>query len=359
MFGVTKKGRTYVRGKALTTELRIALIDEIMSRGGDMATGNFPGSFNDIANQFKLCSDTVRKIWNQVCLQGSVEPKKSQTGNVAHLKEEDIQLIELLKREKASCNYSTILEEVNNCCVVDGGTSVSAIGRAVRTRMSDGPWTHKKLAKHCQDKFTRPGNVAYAQQFLNFLHNVPANKVKFFDEAGVNVGVGNPTYGHSLIGTPAVEILAGNTKGANYTLNLLCGLDGVLYANTIAGGANTIDFLNFWGEAIDHTAPSGLPVLDNGDVFVYDNAQTHRHDAGEALATWFMDMGMASVYTPVRSPEFNAAELVFNKLKTVLKQEEYANLLRVNVPAAIYAALPCITEDDMIGFYRHLQYLRI
>ena len=162
-----------------------------------------------------------------------------------------------------------------------------------------------------------------------------------------------------MIGTPAVEIIAGSAKGANYTLNVLCGLEGILYVNTVAGGANTIVFLNFWGEAINRTTPSGLPVLDNGDVFVYDNAQIHRHDGSEALATWLMDMGMGSVYTPVRSPEFNAAELVFNKLKTVLKREEYANLLRINVPAAIYAARPCIAEHDMVGFYRHVQYLQI
>lgn len=120
--------------------------------------------------------------------------------------------------------------------------------------MSDGPWTHKRLSTHSVDKFTRPGNIAYAQQFLNFLHNVPAKNVKFFDEAGVNVGDGNPTYGHSLMGTLAIEIIPGNTKGANYTLNLLCGLDGVFYANTVQGAANTIDFLNFWGEAIGYTA---------------------------------------------------------------------------------------------------------
>lgn len=132
-----------------------------------------------------------------------------------------------------------------------------------------------------------------------------------------------------------------------------------MYANTLEGGANTVDFLNLWGEAIDQTVPSGAPVLENGDVFVYDNTQTHRHDGGAVLAAWFMDMGMASVYTPVRSPEFNAAELVFNKLKTVLKREEYSNLLKVNVPAAIFAAISCITEDDMVGFYEHLQFLQI
>lgn len=70
-------------------------------------------------------------------------------------------------------------------------------------------------------------------------------------------------------------------------------------------------------------------------------------------------MGIAVLYTPSRSPEFNAAELVFNKLKTVLRRDEYSQLLEVNVPAAIYAALSTITESDMAGFYRHLNYFQL
>lgn len=133
----------------------------------------------------------------------------------------------------------------------------------------------------------------------------------------------------------------------------------MLYANTIVGGADTVDFLNFWGEAVENTTSSGLPVLENGDVVVYDNAAIHRHNGGQAVASWLNDMGIAVLYTPIRSPEFNAAELVFNKLKTVLRRDEYSQLLEVNVPAAIYAALSTITESDMAGFYRHLNYFQL
>lgn len=102
MFEVTKKGRTFVRGKALNAELRTAVIDEIINQAGDMRTGFSPGSFNDIANQFRISTNVVKKIWNQVCLEGTVEPKKNKTGNMSHLKDEDIQLIEMLRREKPS-----------------------------------------------------------------------------------------------------------------------------------------------------------------------------------------------------------------------------------------------------------------
>ena len=44
----------------------------------------------------------------------------------------------------------------------------------------------------------------------------------------------------------------GQSQEANYTLNLLCGREGFLYANTVPSGADTIDFLNFWSEAVDY-----------------------------------------------------------------------------------------------------------
>ena len=67
-----------------------------------------------------------------------------------------------------------------------------------------------------------------------------------------------------------------------------------------------------------------------------------------------MQMGASIIYTPSLSPEFNVAELVFNKLKTVLKREEFKPLLQVNVHVAIYEALNLITTDDMFGFYNFI-----
>jgi hypothetical protein len=357
-YTLSSKGMTFIRGEALGEEMRCAIVDKIMNLGGDMATGFFPGSFIEVANHFQIWPETVRKVWILVCSEGTVNPGPHKTGNPAHIKPEDVELVEFLKRERPSISYSSVKEKLEIFGNIEGGTSVSAIGRTVRSRMSDGPWTWKKLTKQPMDKFT-DGNITYAQQFLQFLHGMDPVKVKYFDEAGVNVATGHRSYGHSLKGTNAVEILNGQSKGANYTLNLLCGLEGVLYANTVFGGADTYDFLNFWSEAVEYTTPSGLPVLDNGDVIVYDNAAIHRFEGGQAVASWLNDMGIAVIYTPIRSPEFNAVELVFNKLKTMLKRDEYAQLLHVNVPAAIFGAISTISEADMTGFYRYVNYFQM
>ena len=98
-------------------------------------------------------------------------------------------------------------------------------------------------------------------------------------------------------------------------------------------------------------------MLTNGDIIVMDNCATHHNAGGFALGHWLDTMGIDVVYLPTYSPELNPVELVFNKLKIVLKREEMQPVVRANLHAAIYNALEEITENDLIGFYRYTDYI--
>ena len=141
---------------------------------------------------------------------------------------------------------------------------MAAIGNIVRNKIPEGPLTRKRMAKPSSEKFT-PQNLVYCQQLIDTVSSLPPEKIKSFDEAGIHCGIGNPVYGNSLKGTPAIEITRGNKKGANITLNLLCGLEGVLYANTVEGASNSIQFLNFFGEAGQVSNSNGNPAIQFGD----------------------------------------------------------------------------------------------
>jgi hypothetical protein len=43
----------------------------------------------------------------------------------------------------------------------------------------------------------------------------------------------------------------------------------------------------------------------------------------------------------------------------MLKRDEYSELLHVNVPAAIFGAISTISEADMAGFYRYVNYFQM
>ena len=75
MWKVNKKGRSYSRGKALSLNARVNIVDEICAKGGDKNTGIFPGKFIDIANEFKVSTSTVSKIWRQYCVSNELVPR--------------------------------------------------------------------------------------------------------------------------------------------------------------------------------------------------------------------------------------------------------------------------------------------
>ena len=103
--------------------------------------------------------------------------------------------------------------------------------------------TYKRLTKAKAEKFT-PQNIAYCQAFLDCMATVPKHKMKFFDEAGLDLLVCNPVYGYSEKNIRAVEVVSGK-KGPSWTLMLLCSLEGIDYAKMIPVPANTVEYLRF------------------------------------------------------------------------------------------------------------------
>ena len=66
-----------------------------------------------------------------------------------------------------------------------------------------------------------------------------------------------------------------------------------------------------------------------------DNAPIDHNRAGGPLGEWLDDIGCTLVYLPTYSPKFNPAELVFSKLKTILKRFEFRELLRDDLHVAV------------------------
>ena len=126
-----------------------------------------------------------------------------------------------------------------------------------------------------------------------------------------------------------------------------------MYNNTVNGASDTMEFLNFFAEASGSIQPNGNPVLMVGDIIVLDNCPTHHNAGGFALGQWLDTLGIDVVYLPTYSPEMTPVELVFQKLKIILKRGELEALVFNNLHAAIYHAIEEITPNDMQRFFRH------
>ena len=254
MWKVNTKGRSYTHGEALSLNARVNIVDEICAKGGDKTTGSFPGKFIDIANEFKVSTSTVSKIWRQYCESNVLDPMHGG-GNRRSLSDGDLQFIEVLKRQRPSITYSEILDCLRDLGdLPEGDTSVTSICSAVQNKLPSGQFTYKKITGVAQERFTI-NNMAYTQLFIDYLHGKDPYTLKYFDECGVKLpNNGARNYGHAPIGERAVEVRR-YCQTANITVNLMCGLTGVTYMNTVNGPTNTLEFLRFFEEAYNSTNP--------------------------------------------------------------------------------------------------------
>ena len=105
-------------------------------------------------------------------------------------------LIEYQLLVKPSSSYSDVHRTLQQNAVLPAGTSITAIGNVVRKDLN---MSYKKLTPSKAEKYSLD-NIRCCQLFLNTMGNVPAVSIKFFDEAGINLNVCNPHYGHGPVG---------------------------------------------------------------------------------------------------------------------------------------------------------------
>ena len=95
------------------------------------------------------------------------------------------------------------------------------------------------------------------------------------------------------------------------TVDLLAGLHGVEYMNTVHGASDTIGFLCFFGEAGSAAnIETARRALEVGDIVVMSNCATHHFAGGEALQEWLNERNIELVYTPTYSLDINPADIV-------------------------------------------------
>lgn len=121
-------------------------------------------------------------------------------------------------------------------------------------------------------------------------------------------------------------------------------LGGVTAAVSLDG---PVDALGFAVYAKDVLAPELRP----GDVVVMDNLSSHK---GVAVAAAIEAAGARVLYLPPYSPDYNPIEMIWSKVKGVLRT--LAACTVETLGPAIGVALAAVTTDDIAGCFRHCGY---
>lgn len=113
---------------------------------------------------------------------------------------------------------------------------------------------------------------------------------------------------------------------------------------TIEGATDTEVFYAYAREIL-------CPTLRKGDIVVMDNLSPHK--APKTLSL-IQAAGASVKFLPAYSPDLNPIEMMWSKVKTLLRSSEARTHPELLV--AIRLSLRAITPDDSINWFAHCGY---
>lgn len=169
----------------------------------------------------------------------------------------------------------------------------------------------------------------------------PADLV-FLDEAGSHAGM-TPSHGYAPRGERVVDH-APKSRGTNVSILAAMTWDGPIAARTFEGAVNGPRFVDWVKRVL-------APRLWAGAIVVMDNVRFHKVEGVvEAIAK----VGARVLYLPPYSPDLNPIELMWSKVKTLLRQAKARS--REALRRAIRAALRKIRAEDAAAWFVHAGY---
>lgn len=168
---------------------------------------------------------------------------------------------------------------------------------------------------------------------------VPPASLLFIDETGAKTNM-TRLYGRARKGVRAVDLAPGG-QWHTTTLIAAIGLKGAIAPMVIEGATDTAVFTAY----VEHVL---APELKPGMVVVMDNLPPHKMPA---IATIIKAAGAELWYLPPYSPDFNPIELMWSKVKAILRTIKART--EKDLHKAIAKALALVSASDAKGWFRH------
>jgi transposase len=165
----------------------------------------------------------------------------------------------------------------------------------------------------------------------------------FIDESCLNTKL-TRLYGRSPVGE---RCLSSAPQGHRHTTTLVAALrtDGLTAPWMLDGAMNGEAFLTYVREVLG-------PHLRPGDLVICDNLATHKSSGVERAIA---DRGASILYLPAYSPDLNPIEMVFSKLKALLKHTAARTLRKLVRAVAI--GLDAFSATECSNFIHHCGYV--
>jgi transposase len=197
-----------------------------------------------------------------------------------------------------------------------------------------------KKTQHASEQ-ERP-DVAEARKVWKGAQHQLTGRLIFMDETWTNTAMAR-RYGWADVGKRALGFAP---AGHWLTSTFLAGLtrDGLIAPLVLDGPINSEIFTAYVKQML-------VPQLREGDTIILDNLSSHK---GEAAANLLANVGARFLFLPPYSPDLNPIELVFSKLKALLRKAEARTTEKLwNKIAEI---IKVFSPDECQNFIKHCGY---
>lgn len=168
------------------------------------------------------------------------------------------------------------------------------------------------------------------------------SKLKFLDESSINCGM-TRIYGRAPT-NERVNDYVPDVRFERTSIIATLGLDGLsaplMFKGTLDG--------NFFGGYVEQVL---APALSFGDILILDNCSAHKVIG---LLDPLYEKGVNVVFLPPYSPDLNPIELMWSKVKAILRKlkartfDELVDAMRI--------ALDSVEYSDIVGWFEHQGY---
>lgn len=177
-------------------------------------------------------------------------------------------------------------------------------------------------------------NISTYLQYIQGVQQAPASKIKFADEAHV--------VPNDLHRTKCISLVNTQVWVPGSSLHQARGTET----------NSQWSFVDFVISACAHG------FLQNGDYFIIDSAPVHcGGQSYDLLDTVLKVSGVKLVFLPAYSPELNPCELVWSKMKTLIRGLEAGKDLPLW--SKVTWALSRVTRRDLLGYYLNCIFPRV
>jgi transposase len=199
----------------------------------------------------------------------------------------------------------------------------------------------KKKSLHASQRDT-PKVKRKRSRFRKKVSELDVKHFKFLDESSINIDL-TRLYGRAAPNQRVVERVP-QPSGPQTTTLAVIGCNEISAPLVLSGAVNGTVFYGYIEQCV-------VPTLEPGDILFMDNLSAHKVAGVDEL---LHARGAHLIYLPPYSADFNPIELVWSKVKTILRRHKARTF--PDLIDALKEALQAITPQDIHGWFAHCGY---